>query len=100
MKIFLKHMNLALWCSLASSVISFFCYLFYFLVGCNDSIEKVSICTFLWMLGITICSVWGLIIWAMHDKEKRDKEHEKIMKKRKQEHKRFMKELGKYRICE
>jgi choline-glycine betaine transporter len=93
MRIFLKFMNPALWCSFASSVFVFFCFFSAYYFGNVDVKIKTAIATALSMQGIMFCVVWGLILWAMHDREKREKEYERFMHEIRQEGERFKAEM-------
>lgn len=83
MRIFLKFMDLPLWCCFATSLITFFCFLASYL--CSEMGERIGLATCTLMQGIMFCVTWGLIGWAMHDRDKRQKEHEKYMEDIKQE---------------
>ena len=70
MRIFLKFMNPALWCSFGTSLIVFFGFLASYFCSEADTTARAAIATSLAMQGIMFCVAWGLIIWAMHDREK------------------------------
>lgn len=86
-------MSPALWCSFGSSLVVFFGVLMSYLCSPAGGTARIAIATSLAMQGIMFCVVWGLIIWAMYDREKREKEHERFMHEIKQESERFRAEM-------
>src|SRR5580704_7705844 len=93
MRVIIKHMNPPLWYSFATSLFVFFCFLMAYFFSDAGSTARITFATALAMQGIMFCVVWGLIIFSMHDREKREKEHERFLHEIKQEGERFKAEM-------